>query len=74
MKVKVTLNQNLCIACGTCASLMPEAFEYDENAGKYKTTEKYSKVIEVTDEVYNKLKEVESMCPAMAISVEKVEE
>ena len=74
MKVQVTLDQNLCIACGTCASLMPDAFEYDESAGKYKTTESYSKIIELDEETYKKLQEVASMCPAMAITVKKVED
>ncbi len=72
IKVRVTLNQDTCIACGTCGALMPEAFEFDEKAGKYSVKPEFRE-IEVDEETYKRLKEAESMCPTQSIKVEKVE-
>ncbi len=72
-KVKVTLDQDTCIACGTCGALMSDAFEYDDNAGKYSVTEAYKETT-VDEETLKKLQEAASMCPTSSIKVEVVEE
>ena len=70
--VKVSIDQNKCIACGTCSSLMPEAFEFDPTVGKNKPTDKY-KDITVDKEILKKLKDAAAMCPTQAIKVEIIE-
>ncbi len=34
MPRKVVVDQEICVGCGTCASLCPEIFELDEALGK----------------------------------------
>lgn len=71
--VKVSIDQNKCIACGTCSSLMPEAFEYDSTVGKNKPTDTF-KDTTVDEETLKKLKDTAAMCPTQAIKIDVIEE
>jgi len=66
-KIKVSITSD-CILCGNCFATLPEVFEYVD--GNYKPKVEYIEGIEVEDELYNRIKEVAEMCPAMAIIVE----
>lgn len=61
MKPKV--DQNLCIACGTCQGLCPEVFKVEEKAT----------VIEGVDYAQHeeKIKQAVDSCPVQAISIEE---
>lgn len=58
--MKITVDENLCIGCGTCESMCPACFKVEEGV---------SKVInqECTD---CNVQEVADSCPVRAISVE----
>ncbi len=61
---KITVDQNKCVACGTCYSMFPECFAEGEE-GK-------SKVIDHDYKKYNHTKEeIEGACPVGAITVEE---
>ena len=62
MKVKV--NKDKCIGCGTCVALAPEVFEIDDD-GK-------SKIKEGADLEKNKevIKQAKDACPTQAIEIE----
>lgn len=62
MAKKVTVDQNLCIGCGACASLCPEAFELNSE-GK-------SQFIGKGDEDCD-FEMVAGSCPVAAIKVEE---
>ena len=59
MKVKV--DQELCIACGACISLVPEVFDWDENEKAKAIRE------EVSGDKESVVKEAVETCPTEAI-------
>jgi len=60
---KITVDQNKCIACGTCYSMFPENFEAGTEGKSQPTDHDYKK--------HNHTKEeIEEVCPAEAISIE----
>ena len=69
IRVMVTLDQNICINCGTCEAIFPEAYQYDETTGKHKVVPPYNEWIEVDEDTFKKLKMAESACPVMCIKV-----
>lgn len=58
--MSISVDKNLCIGCGVCASLCPHVFKINENEGK-------SEVISQEDE--DCAKNAASSCPVQAISV-----
>lgn len=62
-KKKVVIDKNVCIKCGSCALLYPDAFEILDDGV---VTEKEEQII--TDE---EAKEVINTCPVGAISLVK---
>jgi len=71
-KIKVRINKDKCIGCGTCYATAPEIFEMDAD-GKAKITATFNEV-EITDPaMIEKAKTAASMCPDHAIEVEELE-
>lgn len=64
MKVKV--NQERCMSCGSCPSLVPEVFEFDDEGLAF------AKVETVPEDLEEAVKEAIEFCPTKAIS--KVQE
>lgn len=62
--MKPVINKELCIGCGACEGICPEAFKLDD--GK-------SSVIELADYTpYNdKINQAVEACPVQAISIEE---
>ncbi len=61
-KIKVNINEELCVGCGMCASLCPEVFKIENGKSKIKeeaTLEKHK----------NCLKKAVENCPVEAIEV-----
>ena len=61
--MKVVIDQNLCVGCGTCAAIAPELFKMNAEG-------KAEFIGEVTDENMEVLDRAISMCPTTAISKE----
>jgi len=62
--VKVKVDQNLCIGCGTCVSICPKSFRLNEKTHK-------AEPINPPKDPENKLEEAVMSCPVSAISIEK---
>lgn len=58
--MKVTIDAELCVGCGTCAAIAPELFEMNGEG-------KADFIGEVTDENMEVLDRAISMCPTTAI-------
>ncbi|MGB9674497.1 MAG: ferredoxin [Nanopusillaceae archaeon] len=64
--VKIWVNKDTCIACGTCMVLAPEIFDWDSD-GKSK-----AKVSETNDpNLIQKAKDAAIACPTHSINVEE---
>lgn len=57
---KLTIDQNLCIQCGTCVATYPELFEFEEGATKVR-------VKKGADFSGKDLEEIKKTCPSSAI-------
>lgn len=66
MKVKV--NKNVCISCGSCYACYPEMFEADDEYKSEVTKEFKDK--ELKGEELNTANEAKDMCPVQAIDVD----
>lgn len=74
-KIKVVIDRDTCIACGSCAALCPDVFELSEEDGKAQITSKYraggSSTGEVTPDLEDCVNSAAEACPVQAITVEK---
>ena len=62
--MKPKINQEICIGCGTCVSMLSDVFEMGtEGKAHVKESENY-------DQYKDKINEAISSCPVQAISVE----
>jgi len=66
--MKVSIDQEKCIACGTCVAICPEVFEMKDN-GKVDVKGEF-KGKDVPKELEDKVKEAHDACPATAIVIE----
>ena len=60
---KITVDQNLCIGCGTCISICPKSFTLNEETHK-------SEPINPPQDSEEKLNEAAESCPVSAISID----
>ena len=69
----LSINQEECLGCGMCASLMPELFNLDLNVSKAKLKTNSGLVdnleLAATDERLTTIEEVIQNCPAGAIKL-----
>ena len=63
--MKVKINKNACIGCGSCAAICPEVFEIDDGGIAKVTVEK------VEENQLNDATEASENCPTSAIEIEK---
>lgn len=59
--MRVEVDQELCIGCGTCVDLCPDVFDWNEEE------KAYSKVEEVPGDVEDQVHEAIENCPTSAI-------
>ena len=57
---KLTIDQNLCIQCGTCVATYPELFEFEKDTTKVR-------VKKDADFSGKNLAEIKNVCPSLAI-------
>lgn len=72
-KIKVSINKENCLSCGSCYATSPEVFEMDPADGKAKITQAFDG-IEVTDPaMIEQIKNTAALCPNGAIVVTEIE-
>ena len=60
--MKVTVDQNKCIGCGSCPSLVPDVFDFNDDGLAQELTE------EVPTDLEEEVKEAIDACPVGAIT------
>lgn len=63
--MKVKINKNACIGCGSCAAICPEVFKIDDEGIAKVTVEK------IEENQLNDVTEASENCPTSAIEIEK---
>ena len=63
MSIKIKIQDDKCIGCGTCESLCPEVFEVKNNVSQVKK-------VNNLEEKLDCIKEAEESCPVQAIEIE----
>lgn len=63
------VNKETCIACGTCASIAPDIFAYDEEGKSYVILDDNKGIAVVPDEFIEDLEDAEEACPSESIKV-----
>lgn len=65
--MKVTIKEEKCMGCGSCPSLVPDVFDFNDNGFAY------AKAETVPTNLEEEVKEAIDMCPTGAIIEEKSE-
>nr|WP_255726727.1 ferredoxin [Sporosarcina sp. ACRSM] len=63
------VNKDTCIACGTCESIAPDIFAYDEEGISYVILDDNKGIAEVPEEFVEDLEDAEEACPSESIKV-----
>ena len=78
MKYKITVERNVCIACGVAPGLCVQVFVLGDDNGKNRVVDEYSKTLtndmsvgEIPEELHDCVKEAADSCPVQAILVEE---
>lgn len=72
-KIKVKVNKETCISCGSCYASHPDLFAMDDD-GSAKVVDQYAEV-EISDpDLIAQAKSAQEMCPNMAIEIEEIPE
>jgi ferredoxin len=66
--MKVSIDQEVCVACGSCVAVCPEVFEIKDD-GKVDVKEEF-KGKDIPKELEEKVMESLGMCPVTAIKTE----
>ena len=67
--MKVSIDQTKCAVCGSCVAICPEVFEMKDN-GTVDVKDEF-RGVEIPQELVEKVKEAQSMCPASAVVIEE---
>ena len=67
------VDKGLCISCGTCLSIAPEIFDFDEEgiSGNQYSEDKNTGTIAIPETLETVLLEAAESCPTEAISVQE---
>lgn len=63
------VNKETCIACGTCESIAPDIFAYDEEGISYVILDDNKGIEAVPEEFVADLEDAEEACPSESIKV-----
>ncbi|MEK7144065.1 MAG: ferredoxin [Patescibacteria group bacterium] len=74
-QVKIVLEQNKCVGCGTCAAICPKFFEMKNSLANLKNSQKNENKSElsvyVNEDDLLRLEQAEKNCPARIINIGK---
>lgn len=68
--MKVSIDKDKCIMCGSCVAICPEVFEMKDD-GSVDVKEQYKGKDISDDAIIAKVKEAQVACPTIAIEVEE---
>ena len=71
-KIRVKINKDMCIGCGSCSAMEPSIFEINEDSLAQISNQYRDKVIE-DKAIISKVLEIRDLCPNGAIEVEEIE-
>jgi ferredoxin len=71
-KIKVRINKENCLSCGSCYASTPEVFEIDPADAKAAIVEQFREVEITDDALIAKIKATKELCPNGAIEVEDI--
>ncbi|HCC68245.1 TPA: ferredoxin [Patescibacteria group bacterium] len=67
--MKVSIDQTKCAVCASCVAICPEVFEMKDD-GTVDVKKEY-KDKDIPKELESKVKESQSMCPSVAITIKE---
>ena len=68
--MRVKINKDTCVMCGSCVAICPEVFEMKDN-GSVDVKAEFQNV-DITDaSLIEKVKQAQAACPTMAIETEE---
>ena len=70
MVYKIKHDKDACIGCGACVSMNPDVWEMDSD-GKAKLKNSENDELEISDEAFEKNKQIADICPVNAIHIFK---
>jgi len=65
----VIVDQETCIACGSCGACAPEIFDYDEEGLAFVLLDNNQGTEEVPEDLYDDLEDAREGCPTESIKV-----
>ncbi|GIN21131.1 MAG TPA: ferredoxin [Bacillus bacterium] len=63
------VDQDTCIACGSCGACAPDIFDYDEEGLSYVILDDNTGTEQVPEELYDDLEDASDGCPTDSIKV-----
>ncbi|RST72966.1 ferredoxin [Siminovitchia acidinfaciens] len=63
------VDQDTCIACGSCGACAPDIFDYNEEGLSYVILDENTGMAEVPEELYDDLEDACDGCPTDSIKV-----
>jgi len=77
-KIRIILDKNTCINCGSCEAEAPDFFKMSDDGelkllnGSMNENNQYVLEAEVDEDQYMKLMSAKEMCPTMSIKIEEI--
>lgn len=68
--MKVQINKEKCVMCGSCVAICPEVFEMKDD-GSVDVKAQYQNVDIADTALIEKVKQAQAACPTMAIEIEE---
>jgi ferredoxin len=71
-KIRVNINKDKCIGCGSCSAMEPDIFGMNEDNVAQISSQYRDKIID-DKSIISKILEVRDLCPNGAIEIEEIE-
>ena len=63
------VDQETCIACGTCGACAPDIYDYDEEGIAFVTLDDNRGMVEIPDDLHEDMQDALESCPSGSIKV-----